>query len=430
MRVLLCLGLLGLSVGLNAAPIIGFESPEHLYLGNQVNLTFITPHAAPVSLPLPNGLALTYGQLVMFGGDFYGVPALPISLGLTEADKIDRFNKAYVTLANDAKAVVEVPQYLADIALEDKEIKDGLAQGKSLPDIYQDIGIDHLITQNCISGGFCPADHPDMPRSVMRKVFVLNQGLALKLANTDYDHFNQQAWLSYLAGHSAALDYAIMASASQDETKLATAYAMNGFASHFLSDLFAAGHMRTPRYELSAHVTPMTVGSMLSNYMHNEDNAQGLRVSNAAGNTWMSYGDTFYAAAQDEANAQMILKALQTSADEIFEAFTTGKKPQDSVLPLIPDLNQLHQYPQTENTSPLFYWDEKVQKLLRRNNINNLYDYSHTSSWLGWSTLIELATARGLPSVDQALLLADPQTRTMALQLNLITDKDLLKTSG
>ncbi|MEF2985641.1 phospholipase, partial [Pseudomonas aeruginosa] len=72
---------------------------------------------------------------------------------------------------------------------------------------------------------------------------------------------------------------------------LELAYAMNSFADHFLTDLFSAGHLRVPRKQLAAVVTPGELGSLISRFMHDEDSKFGLKVRNAMGAQWHAYGD-------------------------------------------------------------------------------------------------------------------------------------------
>ena len=52
-----------------------------------------------VELHLPNGLALTYGQVIALGGDFYGIPGQAISDGASAGRRVQRFTAAFNTLA-------------------------------------------------------------------------------------------------------------------------------------------------------------------------------------------------------------------------------------------------------------------------------------------------------------------------------------------
>jgi hypothetical protein len=66
-------------------PTLRFEGGEHTAIGDDTLLRFVKDAPAiparQVELHLPNGLALTYGQVIALGGDFYGIPGQPISDG-------------------------------------------------------------------------------------------------------------------------------------------------------------------------------------------------------------------------------------------------------------------------------------------------------------------------------------------------------------
>lgn len=111
---------------------------------------------------------------------------------------------------------------------------------------------------------------------------------------------------------------------SGDERQLQLAYAMNAFADHFLTDLFSAGHLRVPRKALADTVTPSDVGSLISRFMHDEDSKYGLAVRNAEGEQWRAYGDKRYFDSVDAANRRQVGRAVQRSADEVFQAFVDG----------------------------------------------------------------------------------------------------------
>jgi hypothetical protein len=62
-------------------PTLRFEGGEHTAIGDDILLRFVKDAPAiparQVELHLPNGLALTYGQVIALGGDFYGIPPRP-----------------------------------------------------------------------------------------------------------------------------------------------------------------------------------------------------------------------------------------------------------------------------------------------------------------------------------------------------------------
>ena len=59
-------------------PTLRFEGAEHTAIGDDTLLRFARDAASiparEVQLHLPNGLALTYGQVIALGGDFYAIP--------------------------------------------------------------------------------------------------------------------------------------------------------------------------------------------------------------------------------------------------------------------------------------------------------------------------------------------------------------------
>ena len=84
---------------LQGLPQLRFEGAEHTAIGDSTLLRFVKDApaipASQVELHLPNGLALTYGQVIALGGDFYGIPDQPICEGATAADRIQRFTNAF-----------------------------------------------------------------------------------------------------------------------------------------------------------------------------------------------------------------------------------------------------------------------------------------------------------------------------------------------
>ncbi len=376
---------------------VEFEAGEHTAIGDSAMLYFAigSPgvHAYATPLSLPNGLSLTYGQIVALGGDFYGIPNAPISDGATAQDRVTRFTNAFNTLATAQAAVAEAPQIVAVMDQEIAAVNAALAQGQSASSAYAALGDTLSGEWNVITGGGSAISKMAPP------------GRYLQLAAVNWDHFGQYAVLAYTAGHTAALAQALVAHNSGAKSDLVLAYAMNAFADHFLSDLFSSGHVRTPRKEIYDTVSdPLpyhaTVG-LLARFMHDEDCLWGLNVTNTNGNAWRGYGDKRYFDTVDLANKTLVDFAIQDSVDEVFLTFSSGVVPppaQFRALSRIPNLANAQDHTAAQaagNGSPLFYWDGSV--VLRRNDINNLNDYSWTSSWWGWSTLSLLQTSYAPP---------------------------------
>lgn len=363
-------------------PMPQFEGGEHTAIGDQVTLYFspnqpgVKAYATP--LTLSNGLKLTYGQILALGGDFYGDPDKPISDGTTPADRQARFNNAFNSLAVNPASLSEATQILAVMQIEINAVNQAINQGLPASSAYQKLG-DSLSEQwNRITGGGSVVS-PWIP-----------MGRYLKLAATNWDHFSQCAVLAYTAGHAVAINTAISARLlppAQQLGVLQAAYAMNAFADHFLTDLFSSGHMRSPRKQLNDTVTPASAGGLLTRYMHDEDCANGLYVRNQRGNQWKAYGDKRYFDMVDLSNSILVNGAAQLSADEIFQAYTTGNPPANYLaLSVIPDLAAVQNNQQPGlNYSPMFVATGNTVN--RRNDLNNPLDFTWTNSWWGWSTL-------------------------------------------
>ena len=66
----------------------------------------------------------------------------------------------------------------------------------------------------------------------------------------------------YKAGHQVALERAAAGTGSEEELK--QALGLNACASHYLSDMFSSGHVRTPRAALVAAAGAKTTSSMFA----------------------------------------------------------------------------------------------------------------------------------------------------------------------
>lgn len=362
-----------------------FASLEHQYFGDQVNLRFYKYNPGKL-LHLPNGLKLTYGQIIMFAGDMFGDPDHPIST-CPENKRLECFNLQFYALAagGEKKGCANPREQAKNIIKYHEEIEQQLnewrAEGKEDWDFYAEYGSAMNKKLNRLTcGGSFITDY-------------LPFGTYLKLAEVNFDHFLPNALIAYKAGHQVALETAQLAyqqkqngNADKAEQLLEIAYAQNAFANHYLSDSFAAGHIRTPRREIDNQVhLPAIFNLFIANLMHNEDNRLGLNVVNEEGMSWVAYGDDYVFKKEAELQRFIILQTLQRSADSIYETFESGTIPINfSELRLVPMVEKIEQLNQT---SPLF----KVENgtVLKRKNINDPYNFEWEEDWNGLITLLE-----------------------------------------
>jgi hypothetical protein len=91
--------------------------------------------------------------------------------------------------------------------------------------------------------------------------------------------------------------------------------------------MFSSGHIRTPRRLL--HSTSFTIdkypGDQCCKAQHDEDSANGLWVTNAAGDSWAAYGDKQLGQGRSGKNRQMVTSASQAGIDEIYETYKSGQ---------------------------------------------------------------------------------------------------------
>lgn len=379
------------------------EAAEHSWIGDQVTLRFDAGDAPARGLSLSAGSGgpgslyhdarhVTYGQAVALGGDFYGRVGHPIS---TAPDPVAAFASAYESLIGSKPG--ETGSILAIMQKEINAVAAAASGGHDPSTVYAQLG-DTLSAQwnKATGGGSLVSDW-------------LPMGRYLALAAENWDHFGATAIAAYRAGHTVATRYAagIKASAGTPADKVSRlqhAYALNAFADHFLSDLFSAGHLRVPRKELFEQVTtPLpgfsgSLGSLLARCMHDEDSLNGLRVHNARGETWVAYGDKRLLDSVGQANAVMVVRAVQTSASEVWDSYA-GATPSTAfaALTLAPDLARVSDVSTRENSSPLFRLQGGV--VARRGDVTNRGDFSWTTDWWGLTTYSLLEAAGMLRSM-------------------------------
>lgn len=356
-----------------------FMSAEHVYIGDKIGVKLADTESPQTefNVTLTNGASMSYGE-IMAAGDHYGFEDAPIYAGASLDEREQRFINAFNTLDVAPSAAEEIPKIREVLNLELKTVQAAKAKGIPASVAYVAAADETDRLLNCITGGWCG-----------KKNWWMKMGRTTRLSTVNYDHFGDNAWLTYEAGHRAAMKEAIKARDTHDLSLLRHAYAMNAFACHFLSDRYASGHMRVPRVEMTAHVTPALVGTMLMRIMHDEE-GEGLNVHDAYGNQWRAVGDGYYFDNENSEQSRHMMEALQVSADEIFAAYQSGKlvesRKQYDMLP-VPDETDRNC---KRERAQMFIWDQANNTLFRRADLRNKNSCGWTKRWWGWSTLLEL----------------------------------------
>ncbi|WP_051366977.1 hypothetical protein [Hamadaea tsunoensis] len=367
------------------------ESAEHAWIGDQLTLEFEAGKRKAAGFGLhirlgesfEYGPKITYGQGIALGGDFYGVVDQPIC---TAADPVGVFRQGWFQLATPY-IPHERSRILGIMEVEIRRVMAAFDAGEDPSKVYEEIGDRYSVDW------------------AFETVFRYP-----RLSMTNFDHFGANAVKAYSVGHGVALDEARLAAKEPKDsvmrlTRLERAYAMNAFADHFLTDLFSTGHLRVPRVELYDTIDDKLVAGKLARTMHNEDSKFGLQVRDHKGAQWVAYGDKRLLDKVSEVNRQHVTAAAQTSADEVWKAFSGGSVSDYEALKLTPDFESLLRNP-GQNFRALFKLnDPKSKRPQRRKELHDRNCQDYIDDWNPRRTLSDLA--KGAPLVYQPVRCLD-----------------------
>lgn len=367
----------------------GFTSLEHRAIGDLIYLHL--PGATmnePIPLTLHNGIQMTYGEIIMYGGDLFGNTKKPIS-NCKASEQLTCFKAQFDAMAvngyptdkrcsNPINQVHTIRGYMTGLELD---VEAARAKGVKEWDFYHEHNVAISKKMNVLTcGGSFISD-------------FIPYGAYIKLAQVNFDHFAPDSLKAYQAGHRYALETALKGYKKNKEGQhqealrlLELAYQQNAFANHYLTDSFSAGHMRVPRREIhNTLALPAALKLLVANLMHDEDGRNGLNVVNAEGMSFVAYGDGYLSKPEAQLQKSIMLEAMQRSADAIYDTYTDGTIPtQFAEMTLFPDYERI---PQLNQTAPLFKVVRGV--VLKRVDNANIYDYHWTRYWSGLVTLIQ-----------------------------------------
>lgn len=286
-------GRFGSAEHIECALLVGQDS-RGKQLPAPIDLTYKTP------LDLPNAL-LTFGEIICLAGDFFAH---------LDDEAAARFPDAWPEVKGAAGWLAG-----ADYA---KPTLVGAAEA----DLQELLGTIH---RDGVSG----------PR--LGEVFQMAADVAvhgyparryLALASQNYCHFgasdeaNNEALALYRGYHALARERA--AAAGSDKDRWSMAIVTEAFACHFLTDLFASGHMRTPRRMLGVRFGVLRGALSMSKDMHDEDNARGLWVTTTTPSltkrvVWRAYGDGRLLTKAAAPHLEQVREAVRRSVWEIHE---------------------------------------------------------------------------------------------------------------
>ncbi|MCK6588791.1 MAG: hypothetical protein L6Q76_14545, partial [Polyangiaceae bacterium] len=171
----------------------------------------------------------------------------------------------------------------------------------------------------------------------------------LALASQNFCHFGSQpqgggvndavneALRLYRAYHARALREARAARSAVNVSRaLRAAIVVDAFGCHFLTDLFASGHIRVPRRLLGERYGILIGGLRMSHEMHAEDNRLGLwcmrRIDAMRGGNrvvWRVFGDGMLRRSEAAMHLMQIEEAVRRSVAEVFAAYCGAQIPEE-----------------------------------------------------------------------------------------------------
>lgn len=394
-----------------------FEGAEHrcaanadkitlLDPGNDTAITFMEVDIWKLVLYGANGVRLgTFGDVVAMAGDFFAPDNKNeiICLGPTPEDRRARFYDSVSTM--DQAQQPGVDEIIQEFDNELAGIK-GKEQTTIVWQVYRKFSFAKFLFT--LAAG-----------SLNNTVFA-KQIFDRLVAN--FDHFGTCGQLAYGTGHFEACTLAEtagntvrsvfnnmastapqrQAALSAANSSLIRAYFLDAFSLHFLSDQFAAGHLRTPRAALVNQCAD-TPGGLLANYQHDEENRNGLHVVNRLGKKWISYGDSNVFDVRNLENLQTVHSAIHASRVEVVAAFQGLGVPSignETALLFVPEIDEND--PANAQQCPLFRVNNVTGSLEVRDDI------IRTSDWI--------ADLTAIPPFDASVATCKP-VNTTALKL-------------
>lgn len=346
-------------LGAKAMPVLAdpqklFNSPGHQLIASGItmcNADGSTFSSSDTVLPVAD-TQVSYADIVALAGDFFaGTTSATISESIALTDPADQntlFLDKFQSLLNQSSGAPGDPTLITDLltcfSAQTQIVQAAKAKyGSSASWIGWQEPMPETIPgyyfPNFVNAAMNLVSTLSMENYFDVLVFpLLTRTWYWTIAAYNMDHFGNYAVTAYQVGHAAACALAATAQVSADpQGQLIQAYMMNAYADHFLTDLFAPGHLRAPRYELH-NVFPIA-GDMLCKMMHGEDNIMGLNLTNSLGEQWVGFGDS---RAFDDCNAPNIARAtaaVTASIQEVYAAFVNQdtSAPANAALQQAPD---------------------------------------------------------------------------------------------
>lgn len=283
-----------------------FGSREHIHCADRVGEVEGLGLLPDTKLTV-GGSALTFGEIIALAGDFYAH---------LDPWAVANFADAWPPPSHVSECVVGGDY--REVTLRDDEPS-------------QVMGLAMAIER---SGD--PATLLDEIKQYVDGTHPTRRYLALASQNVCHfghprDEARNEALRLYLRYHQRALGLAHKAGvADVANPGFAEALVVEAFGCHFLTDLFASGHIRVPRAALTGQLGVLVGGLVVSKKMHDEDNRLGLWCSTRADQAnpgrpvWRAFGDGFLMLPVGEVHRERVELAVCATIRELVESTCGG----------------------------------------------------------------------------------------------------------
>lgn len=291
---------------------------------------------------------LSPGDIVALAGDFLGIPDQPIAFGVDDLDQESRFEAALGKLINvEENRVHFLEDVVAEIEADNPE--DSVRSCIHCSEITWKFRKMNSVTESI---AYQIEMMPDS-NSLWGKIGAFASADYIPLLLKNFDHFGEDAKTAYLAGHRIARKLVSKAKQQNSNELFMQAILAELFACHFLTDLFAGGHIRTPRRELVNHLNDpsgnlkkipnleistvnLALAGFFANRMHDNDGMNGIKV-HIKEDKWLAKGDGNYYNIDNTKNATKVCDCMLVALEDIYRVYCEDE-------PVLKDLNSLNNY--------------------------------------------------------------------------------------
>lgn len=292
-----------------------FGSYEHIQCAAWIGYDGISDVAQPLPSPLAQPInfqtsllqqtTATFGEIICLAGDFYAH---------LDDESAARFPNVWPSLTGVAGWLAGEDYRAARLLDEDGDV---------LRELLEAIHRDGVADTSALADAMHDAADVALGRRPTRRYLALASQNYCHFGSPDPARIRNEALELYRGYHDLALSRA--RTSGNDGDAFTLAVVTDAFACHFLTDLFASGHMRTPRRALGERFGVLRGSLNMSKQMHDEDNLYGLWCTVTATTNprvvWRAFGDGQLLDARAAPHLRQVQEAVRRSVWEVHQAW-------------------------------------------------------------------------------------------------------------